>query len=95
MNDDQAIEPVATADRALLVRGVALFSVGSVLMAVGAAVTSAVAVRATRRWVGQWEQPPRAVARQRLGQARSAVSAGTRGWRDNGRPVPVTVTGDR
>jgi hypothetical protein len=93
--NDRSTEPVATADRGLLVRGIALLSVGGVLMALGAVVTGAVAVRATRRWVGRWEQPPRAVARQRLGQARSAVAAGTRGWRDNGRPVPVTVAADR
>jgi hypothetical protein len=93
--NDQAIEPVVSADRALLVRGIALLSAGGVLIALGAALTGAVAVRATRRWVGSWEQPPRAVARQRLGQARSAVAAGTRGWRDNGQAMPVAVTGDR
>ena len=93
--DDQAIEPLATADRGLLVRGIALLSVGGVLMALGAVLTGAFAVRATRRWVGQWEQPPRVVARQRLSQARSAVAAGSRGWRDNGRSTPAHVAGDR
>jgi hypothetical protein len=89
--NDQLTEPVAAADRGLLVRGIALLGVGGVIMALGAFVTGAVAVRATRRWVNRWEQPPRAVARQRIGQARSAVAAGTRGWRDNGRPVAVAT----
>jgi len=76
--------PEAAADRTLLIRGIALLSVGSGVMLVGALLTGAVAVRATRRWVQQWDEPPRAVARRRLGQARSAVSAGTRSWRQNG-----------
>ena len=87
--DDQGKEPVPRADRGLLVGGIALLSIGGVLMALGAAVTGTVAVRATRRWVGQWEQPPRAVARQRLSQARSAVVAGSRGWRETGRSTPA------
>jgi hypothetical protein len=92
--DDQAMEPVARADRGLLVRGIALLSIGGVLMALGAAVTGTVAVRATRRWVGQWEQPPRAVARQRLSQARSAMAAGSRGWREHDRSTSAFVPGD-
>ena len=79
--------PEVVADRTLLIRGVALLSVGSGLMLVGALLTGTVAVRATRRWVQQWDEPPRAVARRRWGQARSAVSAGAQGWRQDGRPA--------
>jgi hypothetical protein len=92
--DDQEIQAAVKVDRGLLVRGIALMSTGGLLMAVGALVTGAVAVRATRQWVSQWEQPPRAVARQRLSQARSAVAAGSRGWRDNGRSTPAFVARD-
>jgi hypothetical protein len=92
--DDQATEPAARMDRGLLVRGIALLSIGGVLMALGALLTGAVAVRATRRWVNEWEQPPRVVARQRLSQARSAVVAGSRGWRENGGSTPAFVAGD-
>ena len=91
--DDQALEPTR-ADRGLLVRGIALMSIGGSLLAFGAVLTGVVAVRATRRWVGQWDQPPRAVARQRLSQARSAVAAGSRGWRDSRLPTPASVAGD-
>jgi hypothetical protein len=77
----------ATADRGLLVGGVVLLSVGTVLVFAGALVTGGVAMRSTRRWMRQWEEPPRVVARRRLGQARSAVSAGARSWRENGSPA--------
>ncbi len=92
--DDQANERAAGVDRGLLVRGIALMSAGGVLLTLGALVTGAVAVRATRQWVSLWEQPPRVVARQRLAQARSAVVAGSRGWRENGGSTPAFVADD-
>jgi hypothetical protein len=82
--DAQGTEPTATAYRGLLIGGVVLLTAGSVLVFTGALVTGGVAVRATRRWIQQWEEPPRVATRRRLGQARSAVSAGARGWRENG-----------
>lgn len=91
--DDQATEPAARVDRALLIRGIALLSAGGVLVALGALVSGVGAVRATRRWVNEWEQPPREVARKRLSQARSAVAAGSRSWRENGTPSPAYVIG--
>jgi hypothetical protein len=83
--DAQVTEPAATADRGLLIGGVVLLAAGSALVFAGALITGGVAVRATRRWMQQWEEPPRVATRRRLGQARSAVSAGARGWREDGR----------
>jgi hypothetical protein len=80
---DEATEYSLLADdRAMLVRGIGLLSVGSVLMLLGGLVTGTVAVRATRRWVDHLDEPPSAIARRTWGQARSAVAAGTRGWQD-------------
>lgn len=82
--DDQATEYTLLAeDRGMLSSGIALLSIGSVLMLLGGLITGAVAVRATRRWVDHLEEPPSAVARRTLGQARSAVTAGARGWQDS------------
>ena len=81
--DDQATEySMLAEDRGMLTTGIGLLSIGSVLMLLGGLVTGAVAIRATRRWVDHLEEPPSAVARRTLGQARSAVSAGARGWQD-------------
>jgi hypothetical protein len=82
--DAEVPETIATADRGMLIGGIVLLSVGSLLVFAGAMVTGGVAVRATGRWLRQREEPPRVAARRRLGQARSAVSAGARGWRQNG-----------
>ncbi len=82
--DEQATEYSLLADdRAMLVRGIGLLSVGSVLMLLGGLVTGTVAVRATRRWVDHLDEPPSAIARRNWGHARSAVAAGTRGWQDS------------
>jgi hypothetical protein len=90
--DAQVAEPTPTADRGMLIGGVVLLAAGSVLVFAGALVTGGVAVAATRRWMQQWEEPPRVAARRRLGQARSAVSAGARGWREDGTSVrPATI----
>jgi hypothetical protein len=90
--DAQVTELTATADRGLLIGGVVLLSAGTVLVFAGALATGGVAVRATRRWMQQWDEPPRVAARRRLGQARSAVSAGARGWREDGSSSrPVTM----
>jgi hypothetical protein len=80
--DEQTEYSLLAGDRAMLVRGIGLLSVGSVIMLIGGLVTGAVAVRATRRWVDHLEEPPSAMARRTWGQARSAVSAGARGWQD-------------
>ena len=81
--DDQATEYSLLADdRANLIRGIGLLSIGSVLMLLGGLITGAVAVRATRRWVDHLDEPPSVMARRTFGQARSAVSAGARGWQD-------------
>ena len=82
--DEQAAEySLLAGDRTMLLGGIGLMSVGSVLMLLGGLVTGAVAVRATRRWVDHLDEPPSATARRTLGQARSAVSAGAKGWQDS------------
>jgi hypothetical protein len=81
--DDQATEySLIAEDRGMLSTGIGLLSIGSVLMLLGGLITGAVAVRATRRWVDHLEEPPSAVARRTLGQARSAVAAGAKGWQN-------------
>ena len=81
--DDQATEYSLLADdRASLLRGIGLLSIGGVLMLLGGLVTGSVAVRVTRRWVDHLDEPPSVMARRTFGQARSAVSAGARGWQD-------------
>lgn len=88
--DDQATEySLIAEDRGILTAGIGLLSIGSVLMLLGGLITGAVAIRATRRWVDHLDEPPSAVARRTLGQARSAVAAGAKGWQNGGSTTSV------
>jgi len=40
-------------------------------------------IGAARSWVGQLDEPPSAIARRRLAQAKTAAAAGAQGWRDH------------
>ena len=66
-------------NRGLLVGGVVLMSVGAVVGMVGAIATSVAVIGAARSWVRQWDEPPSAMARRRLAQARTAAAAGRAG----------------
>jgi hypothetical protein len=70
-------------NRGLLVGGAVLMSVGAVVGMVGALATSIAVIGAARSWVGQLEEPPSAMARRRLAQAKTAAAAGAQGWRDH------------
>ena len=91
--EGQAVEPTTGVSRALLVGGLMLTTVGGLLMAAGGLVTTVVAAQAARQWVQRWDEPPRAVARRRVMQARTAVTAGAQGWRANGRPRTAATGG--
>jgi hypothetical protein len=71
-------------NRALIAGGAALLAVGGLLCMAGGLAATVAVVGAARSWVRQWDEPPRAVARRRLAQARSAATAGASGWRQNG-----------
>ena len=71
-------------NRGLLVGGAVLMSVGAVIGAVGALAATVAVIGAARSWVGQLEEPPSAMARRRMAQARTAAVAGAQGWREHG-----------
>jgi hypothetical protein len=78
--DERGIE----INRGLLVGGAILMSVGAVVGMIGALATSVAVIGAARSWVGQWDEPPSAMARRRLAQARTAAAAGVHGWQEHG-----------
>jgi hypothetical protein len=79
-SDERSIE----VNRALLLGGVVLISTGALLGTVGGIAMTVAAIGAARSWVRQLDEPPSAMARRRLAQARSAAVAGAQGWRQNG-----------
>jgi hypothetical protein len=71
-------------NRGLLVGGAVLMSVGAAVGAVGALAVTVAVIGAARSWVGQLEEPPSALARRRMAQAKTAAVAGAQGWREHG-----------
>ena len=81
-------------NRALLMSGVVLLSGAALLGAVGGIAVTVALVGAARSWVDQLEEPPSALARRRLAQARSAAIAGAQAWQNsNSVGVPQGTTG--
>jgi membrane protein implicated in regulation of membrane protease activity len=73
--------PVFVVNRGAVVTGVALVSVGGLLLTAGAAITTVALLQATRRWVAKLETPPSELARRQLAHAKAATSAGVNAWR--------------
>ena len=72
-------------DRRLIGSSAALLTGGLVVCLAGAAIGAVAVVTACRRYVADLDEPPRAMARRRWGQARSATMAGVGAWQDFGR----------
>jgi hypothetical protein len=72
-------------DRRLIGSSAALLTGGLVVCLAGAAIGAVAVVTACRRYVADLDEPPRAMARRRWGQARSATVAGVGAWQDYGR----------
>lgn len=74
-------------NRPLLLSGVVLISTAALLGTVGGIATMVAVVGAARSWTRQLDEPPSAMARRRLAQARSAAiagaMAGAEGWRQH------------
>jgi hypothetical protein len=73
-------------DSGPLIVGAALIGAGAVIGLAGMVIGGVAVLSATRRWVGQLEQPPAEVARQKWAQARAATMAGASAWQ-NGVPA--------
>ena len=69
-------------DSGPLIVGAALIGAGAVIGLAGMVIGGVAVLSATRRWVGQLEQPPAEVARQKWAQARAATMAGASAWQD-------------
>jgi hypothetical protein len=79
--------PEVEVNQRFLCGGAALFGVGGLLCASGASLCIGAVVDATRRWVGQLDEPPSRRARRRWSQVRAATSAGVDAWRHDGPPA--------
>jgi hypothetical protein len=65
-----------------LVAGFALVAAGGLISLCGMAISGTAAITAIRRWLIAQEEPPSAVVKRKLNQAKAATSAGTSAWQD-------------
>ena len=77
--------PAPYLDRRLIAGSAALVTSGLLACLAGATVGTVALVSAVRRYVADLEEPPRAMARRRWGQVRSATVAGAGAWQNYAR----------
>jgi hypothetical protein len=69
-------------NRGLIVGGGVLVALAGLLGITGMGLLLSAMISASRRWVGQLEEPPSDMARRKWQQTRAGASAGAAAWRD-------------
>ncbi len=62
--------------------GFALIAAGGLISLCGMGIGGAAAVSAVRRWAMAQEEPPSALMKRKISQAKAATSAGASAWQD-------------
>jgi phage tail tape-measure protein len=76
----------STNSKAMIV-GFALVATGGLIGIGGMAITGTAMVNAIRRWMLAQQEPPSAVVRRKISQAKAATQAGASAWQ-NGMATP-------
>jgi len=74
---------------AYLIVSAAMVGAGTMIALAGLAVGAGHMMSSTRRWVNDMDVPVSQLARNKLSQARMAMSAGAQAWQQNGSNLPV------
>ena len=75
------MQPSSDNSRAMIV-GFALVATAGVIGLCGMGISGTALVRAVRRWVRAQQEPPSAVVKRKLSQAKAATAAGASAWQD-------------
>ena len=75
------MQPSSANSKAMIV-GFALVATAGVIGLCGVALSGTALVRAARRWVRAQQEPPSAVVKRKLSQAKAATAAGASAWQD-------------
>ena len=73
---------IGSANSKALVTGFALVAAGGLISLCGMAISGTAAITAIRRWLLAQEEPPSAMVKRKVNQAKAATSAGTSAWQD-------------
>ena len=71
----------STNSKALVV-GFALVATGGLISLCGMAISGTAAITAIRRWLIAQEEPPSAIVKRKVNQARAATTAGASAWQN-------------
>ena len=72
----------SSADSKAMIVGFALVATAGVIGLCGMTLSGTALVRAVRRWVRAQQEPPSAVMKRKLSQAKAATAAGASAWQD-------------
>ncbi|GEM_PF-1611560 len=78
---DPAMSPGTS--KAMIV-GFALVATGGLISLCGAGITGTAIVNTVRRWIMAQQEPPGAIIRRKIAQARAATVAGASAWQNDG-----------
>jgi len=81
------IQISSTNSKALVV-GFALVATGGLISLCGMGITGTAMFNAIRRWIRAQQEPPSAVVKRKLSQAKAATAAGASAWQ-NGMATPA------
>ena len=74
---------------AYLIVSAVMIGGGTMIALAGLAVGAGHMMSSTRRWVNDMDVPVSQLAKNKLSQARMAMSAGAQAWQQNGSNLPV------
>jgi len=75
------MQPNSANSKAMIV-GFALVATGGLIGMCGMGISGTAMVRAVRRWVRSQQEPPSAIMKRKLAQAKAATSAGASAWQN-------------
>jgi hypothetical protein len=71
----------AASSKAMIV-GMALVATGGLISLCGIAISGTAMAAAIRRWVLSQQEPPSAIVKRKIAQAKAATAAGANAWQD-------------
>ena len=74
--------PGGSANSKAMIVGFALVATGGLIGLCGAGITGMAMVNFIRRWVRAQQEPPSAVVKRKMAQAKAATAAGASAWQD-------------
>jgi hypothetical protein len=81
MSDMQGFQMSSANSKAMVV-GFALVVTGGLISVCGMGISGTAMVNAIRRWVRAQQEPPSAIVRRKIAQAKAATNAGASAWQN-------------